>query len=113
LRRIGGLCDRALIDKLIADNAFYRTATVPGGMYKGTDDTITTFGVGATFITSTDVSEKAVYPVVKGVFDNFADFKKLHPTLTNLEEAQMIQDGLSAPLRAGAVKHYKQRGWMN
>ncbi len=66
----------APIDKLIAKNLFYRATTVPGGMYKGTDDTITTFGVGATFITSTDVSEKAVYTVVKGISDNFADFKK-------------------------------------
>jgi hypothetical protein len=103
----------APIDKLIAENAFYRTATVPGGMYKGTDDTVTTFGVGATFITSADVSEKVVYTIVKGVFDNFVDFKKLHPAFANLQESQMIQDGLSAPLHAGAVKYYKERGWMN
>jgi TRAP transporter TAXI family solute receptor len=103
----------APIDKLIAENAFYRTATVPGGMYKGTDETVTTFGVGATFITSADVSEKVVYTIVKGVFDNFADFKKLHPAFANLQEEQMIQDGLSAPLHAGAVKYYKERGWMN
>jgi TRAP transporter TAXI family solute receptor len=120
VKEAASTCDVSLIDvsgvpidKLIADNAFYRTATVPGGMYKGTDETVTTFGVGATFITSAAVSEKAVYTVVKGVFDNFADFKKLHPAFANLEEAQMIQDGLSAPLHAGAVKYYKERGWMN
>ena len=102
----------APIDKLIADNSFYRVAEVPGGMYKGSPNTTTTFGVGATVITSADVPENVVYTVVKATFDNFADFKKLHPAFRNLKEEQMIKDGLSAPLHAGAVKYYKERGWM-
>lgn len=100
------------IDALIADNPYYRVASVPGGMYKGSDSDVSTFGVGATFITSAEVSEDAVYTVVKGVFDNFDDFKKLHPAFANLQEAEMISDGLSAPLHDGAVKYYKERGWM-
>ena len=100
------------IDKLIADNPFYRKATIPGGMYRGTDDDVTTFGVGATFVTSSDVSEEAVYQVVKAVFDNFDDFKGLHPAFANLKESEMIKDGLSAPLHDGAAKYYRERGWI-
>jgi len=102
----------APIDKLVADNSFYRVATVPGGMYTGSPNDTTTFGVGATVITSADVPENVVYIVVKAVFDNFSDFKKLHPAFANLQEDQMISDGLSAPLHPGAVKYYKERGWM-
>ena len=101
----------APIDKLVNDNSFYRMATIPGGTYKGTDGETSTFGVGATFITSAKVPEDVVYTVVKGVFDNFDDFKKLHPVFANLKEEQMISDGLSAPLHAGAEKYYKERGW--
>ncbi len=100
------------IDKLIADNPYYRTATVPAGMYKGTDADTTTFGVGATFVTSAKVSDDVVYTVVKAVFDNFDDFKKLHPAFADLKEEQMIADGLSAPVHPGAEKYYKERGWM-
>tara|TARA_R110002049_G_scaffold218415_1_gene390029 strand:- start:419 stop:1387 length:969 start_codon:yes stop_codon:yes gene_type:complete len=100
------------IDKLVKDNAYYRTAVVPGGMYKGTDSDTTTFGVGATFISSADVSDEVVYTVVKAVFDNFSDFKKLHPAFANLKESEMISDGLSAPLHDGAAKYYKERGWL-
>lgn len=100
------------IDKLVADNSYYRVATIPGGMYKGTDADVTTFGVGATFVSSADVSDDAVYVVVKAVFDNFDDFKKLHPAFSNLKEEEMIADGLSAPLHPGAEKYYKERGWM-
>lgn len=99
------------IDKLVADNSFYRTATIPAGMYNNDKD-INTFGVGATFVTSSDVSIKAVYTVVKAVFDNFDAFKKLHPAFANLKEKEMISDSLSAPLHAGAVMYYKERGWM-
>ena len=100
------------IDKLVADNDYYRSAVIPGGMYRGTDSDTNTFGVGATFVTSTDVSEDVIYVVVKAVFDNFDQFKKLHPAFANLKESEMIKDGLSAPLHAGAVKYYKERGWM-
>ena len=102
----------APIDRLVADNSFYRVATVPGGMYAGSPNDTSTFGVGATVITSADVPEKVVYTVVKAVFDNFADFKKLHPAFRNLKEEEMISDGLSAPLHPGAAKYYKERGWM-
>lgn len=100
------------IDKLIADNAYYAKAVIPGGMYPGTPDDVETFGVLATFITSADAPDDMVYEVVKSVFDNFDRFKGLHPAFANLKEENMIKDGLSAPLHPGAVKYYKERGWM-
>ena len=99
------------IDKLVADHSYYRTATIPAGMYNNAED-VMTFGVGATFVTSAKVPEKVVYTVVKAVFDNFDQFRKLHPAFANLKEQEMISDSLSAPLHAGAEKYYKERGWM-
>ena len=101
-----------VIDKLIEENSFYRAATIPAGMYKGLDADNTTFGVGATFVSSAEVSDDVVYTVVEAVFDNFEDFKKLHPAFANLKEEEMISDGLSAPLHDGAVEYYEKRGWM-
>jgi TRAP-type uncharacterized transport system substrate-binding protein len=46
------------------------------------------------------------------VFDNFEEFKKLHPALGHLKPEGMIKDGLSAPLHAGAMKYYKEKGWI-
>ena len=100
------------IDKLVGDNDYYRTATIPGGMYRGTDGDVKTFGVGATFVSSTNTPENTVYWVVKSVFENFKDFKKLHPAFGVLQKEQMIKDGLSAPLHPGAAKYYKEAGLM-
>ena len=103
----------APIDKLVADNPFYRVATIPGGMYSGNDDVTTTFGVGATFVTSTNVSDEVAYIVAKSVMSNLDDFRKLHPAFANLDANQMINDGLSAPHHPGAIKAYKELGLMN
>ena len=102
----------AAVDKLVADNDYYRTATIPGGMYRGTDADTQTFGVGATFVSSSKVPEDVIYQVVKAVFENFDEFKKLHPAFANLKPEEMIKDGLSAPLHDGAVKYYKEAGMM-
>ncbi len=100
------------IDKLIADNPYYAAASIPGGMYKGSDADTNTFGVKATFVTSADVDDDVVYEVVKAVFDNFDRFKRLHPAFENLKEEEMISGGLSAPLHSGAAKYYKEKGWI-
>lgn len=100
------------IDKLVKEAPYYRTATVPGGMYRGTDTDTKTFGVGATFVSSTDVPEEVIYNVVKAVFENFDQFKKLHPCFKVLKKEEMIKDGLSAPLHKGAIKYYKEAGLM-
>ena len=100
----------APVEKLVADNPFYRVATIPGGMYKGTDGDTTTFGVGATFVTSADVPEDVVYVVAKAVMENIDDFRGLHPAFANLSPAEMVKDGLSAPLHDGAAKAYKELG---
>ena len=98
------------IDKLIKDNPFYRYASVPAGMYKGTPDAVKTMGVGATFVSSAKVPEAVIYEVVKAVFENFDDFKKLHPAFRNLKKTEMVKAALSAPLHDGAMKYYKEAG---
>lgn len=98
------------IDKLIAENNYYRTAVIPGGMYRGNPEDTKTFGVGATLITSAKVPDEVIYTIVKAVFENFDEFKQLHPAFANLKKEEMIKDGLSAPLHDGAVKYYKEAG---
>ncbi|SNC75674.1 hypothetical protein SAMN04487881_3027 [Marinobacter sp. es.048] len=102
--------DNAATQKLIDDNPYYRKAVIPGGMYRGSDDDVTTFGVAATFVSSTDVPDDVVYAVVKAVFENFDSFKRLHPAFANLNKEEMVSDALSAPLHPGAAKYYKEAG---
>jgi hypothetical protein len=112
-------CDTVLVsvtgpevEKLVSENAYYRMATIPGGMYRGNDEDVQTFGVGATFVSSSNTPADTVYQVVKAVFENFEDFRKLHPAFDVLKKEEMVKDGLSAPLHDGAMKYYKEAGLM-
>ncbi|HJR22111.1 MAG TPA: TAXI family TRAP transporter solute-binding subunit [Dongiaceae bacterium] len=100
------------IDKLMSESSYYAKATIPGGLYKNNPDDTDTFGVMATLVTSANTSEDAVYQLVKAVFENFDEFKSLHPAFANLDPAKMVKDGLSAPLHPGAEKYYKEKGWL-
>lgn len=100
------------VDKLVAANSYYAKATIPGGLYKGNDAATQTYGVLATFVTSAKASDDMVYTLVKAVFENFDDFKKLHPAFAHLNPENMVKDGLSAPLHNGAAKYYKEKGWI-
>lgn len=100
------------VDKLVADYPYFAKVQIPGGLYANNPNPTDTFGVVASIVTSSKVPADTVYTLVKAVFENFEDFKKLHPAFANLQPQQMIKDGLSAPLHEGAVKYYKEKGWM-
>jgi uncharacterized protein len=100
------------VDALVKEHPYYARATIPGGMYANNPDPTQTYGVLATVVTSATVSDATVYALVKAVFENFDEFKKLHPAFAHLDPKEMIKNGLSAPLHPGAIKYYKEKGWM-
>ena len=100
------------IDKLIAEKPYYAKAVIPGGLYPNNPDNTTTYGVLATVVASAKTPPDTVYQVVKAVFDNFDEFKRLHPALANLDPKNMVADGLSAPLHEGAARFYREKGWI-
>jgi uncharacterized protein len=98
-----------IIDGLVQEFPYYFKATIPAGMYNNAED-VSTFGVGATFVSSTNTPDDAVYTVVKSVFDNFDDFKGLHPAFAVLTKENSATAGQSAPYHAGAKRYYDENG---
>jgi TRAP transporter TAXI family solute receptor len=102
--------DGGAIDSLVKDSPYYAYTNIPGGMYAGNPDDIKTFGVKATFVTSEAVDEDIIYNIVKAVFDNFDNFKTLHPVFANLDPKKMVREGNAAPLHKGAERYFKEKG---
>ncbi len=100
----------AEIEKIVKNNPYYAFSNLPAGTYRGTEGDVNSFGVAATMVTTTDVSEDVAYNVAKAVFENFDTFKRLHPAFANLKKEDMVQAGLSIPLHPGAEKYYKEVG---
>jgi TRAP transporter TAXI family solute receptor len=100
------------VDKLVKENPYYAYATIPANLYPNNTQDTRTFGVQATFVSSAKVPNDVVYQIVKAVFDNFEEFKKLHPALAVLKPEDMVKAGLTAPLHDGALKYYHEKGWV-
>jgi TRAP transporter TAXI family solute receptor len=100
------------VDKLVAEKPYYAKATIAGNLYPNNPNPTQTYGVLATVVTSSKVPADTVYAVVKAVFDNFNEFKGLHPALAYLTPENMVKDGLSAPLHEGALRYYREKGWI-
>jgi len=100
------------VDKLVAQSPYYAKVQIPGGLYNANPDPVPTYGVLATLVSSSKVPAESVYQIVKAVFENFDEFKRLHPAFANLDPKEMLKNGISAPLHDGAVKYYKEKGMM-
>ncbi len=98
------------VDALVASRPYYGKVSIPGGLYRGVDEDVPSFGLPATFVTSSKVPEETVYVMVKAVFDNFEAFRSLHPAFANLRKEEMVVNGLSAPMHAGAERYFRETG---
>jgi uncharacterized protein len=98
------------IDKLVADHPEYSKTIIPGRLYRGADQDTASFGVSATLVTNSDLPDETAYQLVKAVFENFEQFKRLHPAFSQLTKQQMVSQGLSAPLHPGAKRYFMEVG---
>jgi TRAP transporter TAXI family solute receptor len=101
----------APIDELVASQPFYAKADIPAKMYKGTDAARPSFGMVATVVVSADMPDATAYAITRAVFENFGDFKKLHPAVANITKEGSLR-GDTAPFHPGAVKYFKEAGLM-
>jgi TRAP transporter TAXI family solute receptor len=95
------------IDKLIHDRPYYEREIIPARDY-GAGSDVPTFGGAATLVTSASVDARMVAVIAKEVLTHLGELRTLHPALAGLKAAEMVKDGLTAPLHPGAAKIYKE-----
>lgn len=100
----------AAIEKIVAAKPYLTHTTIAGGTYAEISEPVRTFGSTVTVVSSADVSEELVYGFVKAVFDNLPALKKSHSAFRNLDPAQMVQNGLTAPYHIGAMRYFREKG---
>jgi TRAP transporter TAXI family solute receptor len=96
------------IDRLLAAHSYYIASVIPGGMYVGNPDDVSTFGTQAVLVTSRNQPDELAYAVVKAVFENFADFRRLHPALSTLDIKDMVPSEAVMPIHPGALNYYRE-----
>jgi len=72
-------------------------------MYAGNPDDIPTFGARALLVASARQPAELAYAMVKTVFENFDDFRRLHPALSVLKAADLVPSEAVMPIHPGAL----------
>ena len=98
-------------ERLLQTHVYYARSAISADYYPKAilDGDVATIGVKTTLVTSARVPENVVYAITKVVFENFEQFRQLHPAYKGLTRHNML-DGLSAPLHPGALRYYREAG---
>lgn len=109
--RLVGL-DPANMAKYLETRPYAVRSDIAAGTYPSVTTAVPTVAVLAVLTTHAGVSDDMVYAAVKSIFENLDELKTLHPVLANLSPKNMITQGLTAPLHPGALRYYKEKGWL-
>lgn len=90
--------------------SYYDKSVVPGGMYENNSNDTFTFGTQAVLVTSVRQPDDLVYALVKDTFENFEDFRRLHPALRSLDRTVLTPSGAVLPIHPGALRYYLEVG---
>ncbi len=100
------------IDALIAYSPHYQPLTLPGSLYSSEQADVNTAGVNATLFTRSDLPDDAAYAIVQSLFEQFDQFRQLHPAFAPLKAEAMAQIPLAAPMHPGAKRYFIEKGWI-
>ncbi len=93
---------------LSRDTGFHK---IDSGAYKGINKDIPTVVTASELIINKDVSEDVAYEITKILCENIEELHRdLPPTRTFIPEKAWM--AVAVPLHPGAVKYYKEKGYM-
>lgn len=117
LRDASIFCDIVLVevtgsavDTLVQNHYYYVATAIPGGTYKGTASDTETFGAVAMVTAGQVIQHDVIYTVVKSVFENFEEFKALHPSFEGLTKKAITTEGIQIPMHGGSDKYLREIG---
>ena len=104
--------DPDVLAKLMEKYPYWSKAAIPGGVYKGHPDDIPgTFKMVATLCASSELSNEAVYAILKTLLENPDELRNANALgkFWNMKEA--LEPLLTiVPLHPGAARYYKEKG---
>ncbi len=100
------------ITLFIAGKPYFERTEIAANTYPGQAAAVASVGSLATLVVLESASEEQVYTLVRAVFDNLEALKQSNPVLAGLQPAKMVKNGLSAPLHLGALRYYREKGWL-
>ena len=95
-------------------------AAVPGttpvvirkGTFATTADDVASVGVVFLLATSAAEDDDDVYALTRTIMEHLNEIRGYHPALADLKPERMVRDGILVPLHPGALRYFRERGWL-
>jgi TRAP transporter TAXI family solute receptor len=97
-----------VFDRLVRNSNYYHMTEIPGGIYKGNPNKISTFSMHTGLVTRLDVDKDLVYALTSVLVDHLDALRARHPIFNQVELAEMTHD-LALPLHPGSAQFFKKR----
>jgi TRAP transporter TAXI family solute receptor len=108
------------LDKLLAAVPFYRKVTMEKGVFRGMVENVTQPAVVNVLVTHERISEDIVHGMAKAIAENLDTLPRMNPLFKGLKDLfePLRTRGVAAfefggvPLHPGAVRAYREAGWL-
>jgi TRAP transporter TAXI family solute receptor len=108
------------IDKILAQVPFYRPVVMEKNVFRGVVENVTQVGVINVIVTHERIAENVVYDMARAIAGNLDKLPQMNPLFKGLKELfePLRSQGASAfefggvALHPGAVKAYRETGWL-
>ena len=99
------------VEKIISEKPYYLKSIIPMKFYRGAlnNKDVETFGMKATFATTSNLPDDVVYAITKAIYEDFSSFQRYTEVLNTVSK-QGLLEGLTAPLHPGAARYYNEIG---
>ena len=104
------LSDEA-IATLLKDHKGLAPYTLAKGSYKGVDYPVKGIVAYVVALCSKDMPEEAAYSIAKSISENFGHYKTVVKAIALGKEEEMGRN-FGIPMHSGALKYYKEKGWI-
>lgn len=104
------ITDEAILKKLSADLGM-TTLTIPANTYTFQPEPVPALNTQLLLLVNKNLDEKTVYDIVKSMHSNLSYLNNVHSSLKTLDGKAMAQTSIS--LHPGAIKFYKEAGFLN
>lgn len=100
-----------VVKKLVAKYKGLEPWTVQPGSYKGVDYPVKGVAAQVVLVVREDMPDDVAYAVTKAVAENFERYKGVAKAMGMAKQRDMGKE-LGISYHAGAVKYYKEKGWV-
>ena len=104
--------DKAHMDKILKMEPGLMATAIPQGAYKGLEADVPAVGTVTAIVIHKDVSDDLAYKIVKTLYANWPELAKVKKKAIDDSKPDKALQGARIPVHPGAMRYYKEMGYV-